>query len=144
MANKHKGEVAFEADGKSYTLRYSIDAICALETASGKGVVALVGDLLNPATMSLTLARKVLWAGLQDAHPEITEKDAGELIVHAGGLGKIVSLFNDAFATAFPEAAKANPRRAGSRKNGTGPRSSASGQVSDETRTPSGEGHPAN
>lgn len=139
MANPHRGEVAFEANGERYVLRYSIDAICALEGSTGKGIVALVGELMNPTTMSITLARKVLWAGLQEHHPDITEKQAGELIVAAGGLGKIVKLFNDSFERAFPEAKAKNPRKAGGRStNGTGPLSGEAGQASAGTKTPSG------
>lgn len=144
MANPHKGEIAFEADGQRYVLHYSVDALCALEAVAGKGIVALIGELMDPATMSLTLARKVMWAGLHDHHPEIDEKRAGELIIAAGGLMKISKVFNAAFGASFPEAAKdKNPPKAGS-PSGTGPRSSRPGRASGETPTPSGKELPAN
>lgn len=146
MANPHKGEVAFDADGKRYVLRYSIDAICQLEAETGKGIVALISDLESPERMSVTLARQVLWAGLTEHHPNITVKDAGELIAAAGGLVRIVSLFGEAFAAAFPQPeGKQNPRKAGSPKaSGTGPRSTASGRASGVIPTTSGDAPHAN
>jgi hypothetical protein len=145
MANPNKGEIAFDVDGKRYTLRYSIDAICSLEAEAGKGMVALIGELQDPSKMSLTLARQVLWAGLLEHHPELTVKEAGELIPAAGGLMKIVSLFNEAFEANFTQAeGKQNPRKAGSRRNGTGPRSSKAGQASGDPAPNSTPALPAN
>lgn len=103
MANPHKGEVAFEAGGKSYTLRYSIDAICALEEATGKGIVALSTELSAAGTISMGLLRQVVWAGLREQHPDVDLKCAGELIVDAGGLTKMIEYVGSALSRAFPQ-----------------------------------------
>lgn len=128
MINPHKGEVSFEADGQRFVLQYSIDAVCTLEGETGKGFVALVEELeQNP---SLTLMRQMLWAGLLERHPDITLKEAGELIPAAGGLVGAMVLFNKAFQVAFPAPDdKPRPRKAGSPKNGTGPQSIKHGAV---------------
>lgn len=145
MTNPHKGEVGFDVNGERYLLRFSIDAICALEEETKRGIVALVSDLQNPEKMSITLARQVLWAGLQENHPGLTVKEAGELIPAAGGLAAVVGMFGEAFSAAFPQAKddSARPRKAGSPKNGIGPHSAVRGVRSDATTKPSGERPPA-
>lgn len=138
MANQHKGEVAFDADGKQYTLRYSIDAICCLETETGKGIVALLSEFQDSDKITLTLARQMMWAGLREHHPEVTVKEAGELIVAAGGLMKFIEVLNNSFAASFGlEEGKKNPRKAGG-QNGTGLRSTRPGHRSNARPTTSG------
>lgn len=141
--NPHKGEVAFDAGGKQYVLRFSIDAICALEAEAGKGILAIVNELQNTEKMSLSLARQILWAGLQENHPELTPKEAGELIPEAGGMSKVYELFGEAFQSSFPQlkGGSAHPRKAGSLKNGIGPHSSVRGAGSTATTKASGEKH---
>lgn len=139
--NPHKGEVQFSAGGKNYTLRFSIDAICALEGETGRGIVALISELQDPDKMSLRLARQVLWAGLQEHHPELTVKEAGELIPKAGGMLKVMETFGAAFSAAFPQEKDDSPRpqKAGSPRNGTGPHSTVPGVASGGTTKASGE-----
>ena len=103
MANPHKGDVAFDAGGKSYTLRFSVDAICALEEAAGKGIVALSGELGDPTKISMGLLRKIVWAGLREHHAGIDLKTAGELVIAAGGFTAMLQKINAAFELAFPE-----------------------------------------
>lgn len=142
MANPHKGEVAFEADGKRYILQFSIDALCNLEAEAGKGIVALISDINDPMTMSLTRLRQMLWAGLLQHQPDTTIEGAGELIPKAGGLLALREKIAEAFAAAFPDASKetkARPRKAGNPKNGIGPHSTAHGVASDMSQSTSGD-----
>lgn len=128
MANPHKGEVAFEANGATYTLCFSIDALCSLEEATGKGIIAISNELSDPERLSLGMLRNVMWAGLRTYHPEIDVKAAGELIKSAGGVPVMVELIAKGFALAFPEPESGNSARppiAG--QNGTGPRSTVRG-----------------
>lgn len=131
MANVHKGDVTLRAGERSYTLRFSIDALCVLEDAcGGKGIVALSAELSDPSTLRLGLLRKVLWAGLRDHHPEIDEKAAGEIIPEAGGLAVVMAAVNTAFELAFPPAdAKPNgdARPPVPGQDGTGPASAEPG-----------------
>jgi len=125
MANPNKGEVELKAGDKVYVLRYSIDAICAIEEKLGKNFLRVVAEMQNPATMTVTMMREVLHAGLAEHHPEVTLKEAGELLVAAGGVVGAMKKVNAAFGAAFPEAeASGTPRprnRAARRKAGTGP-----------------------
>lgn len=128
MSNPHRGDVAFEAGGKAYTLRYSANAICELETAFDKGFIAIATDMAawekNPRLMRLGAIRTLFWAGLQDHHPDIDQKVAGELVLELGGIEKAADLIMEALKLAFPEAAAKvgarPPKRGGA---GTGSRS---------------------
>ncbi|MPZ58436.1 MAG: hypothetical protein GEU91_18475 [Rhizobiales bacterium] len=111
MINPHKGEVAFTADERRYVLHYSIDAICALEESAGKGFPALVQEMADPDKMSVSLLRKVLWAGLREHHPDLTLKDAGELILGAGGMVGLFPHIERAIAAAFPAATESGDAR---------------------------------
>lgn len=143
--NPVKGEVSFVADERTYTLKFSIDAICALEAETSKGIIALTTDLQNPEKMTITVARQILWAGLREHHPDITLKEAGELIPLAGGLSAIMALTAQAMSSAFPRSKEpgSRPQKAGSPKNGIGPRSTVAGAGSDGKTSPSGERHHA-
>lgn len=128
MANPHKGEVAFKAGDATYTLRFSIDALCSLEDITGKGIIALSNELSNAERLSVTLLRQVLWAGLQEHHKGLDLKEAGELIAAAGGVVAMVEIIARAFEATFPEKkgdGVAHPPKAG--QPGTGPRSSVRG-----------------
>ena len=104
MANKERGEVAFEAGDKTYTLRFSIDAMCQMEEATGKGVVAITQEFADPGKIRMATARAALWAALHEAHPELTLKDAGELIPAGGGLQVVLQKVSEAILLAFPKA----------------------------------------
>lgn len=94
MANAIKGEVALQHDGKTYTMVLDINALAEFEDATGMDP----GEVLdNPKTMSLSLARKLFWAGLQKHHPGLTLREAGDILQeNFGKLGK-------AMATVTPE-----------------------------------------
>ena len=123
MANPHKGDVELKAGEETYTLRYSIDAICSLEERLDKGFPAIALEMSNPSTMRLSVVREVMLAGLQEHHPDITLKHAGELIITAGGALKVMERVSAAFAAAFPEAEasdKKSPRRRANGRHPTG------------------------
>ena len=127
MANPHKGEVELKAGDKRYILRFSIDAICALEEATGKSFPVLAVEMSDPAKFTVSLVRQILFAGLTTEHPDITLREAGEIILEAGGLIEVMGKVGEAFELAFPaKEARGTPRppnRAPSRKDGTGPAS---------------------
>ena len=102
MANKERGEVTVEADGKTYTLRFSIDAMCQMEDVTGKGVVAITQEFADPAKIRMATARAALWAALHEQHPELTLMQAGELIPKAGGLQVVLNKVSEAILLAFP------------------------------------------
>lgn len=113
MANKERGEMSFVAGDVTYTLAFSIDAICHMEEATGKGVIALTREFADPSKISVSVARAALWAGLRENHPGITLQQAGELIPAAGGLAVIMEHVAAAITAAFPRPdGKSRPRKA--------------------------------
>ena len=75
MANAVKGEVAFDLDGKTYTLVLDFNALCEVEDVLGAGEMKLA----KPSAI-----RAIFWAALRRHHPAMTQRDAGNLI---GGVG---------------------------------------------------------
>lgn len=128
MANPHKGEVAFEAGGRNYTLRFSADALCQLEDALGRGLIDILNEIAGwfdaPEKIRFSFIRQVFWAGLRDAHPDIDVKQAGELLLAAGGAIAGLGMINKGLAQAFPtpETKGARPPTApAAATHGTGP-----------------------
>ncbi len=101
MGNRQKGEVGFEADGKPYTLVFSINALCELEDRMGEAVSGI--DSLASSRKRFRTIRTVFLCGLLDHHPELTEREAGR-IIDAIGIERADALVGEAFALAFPEA----------------------------------------
>lgn len=101
MANPHRGEVAFEAAGQSWSLRFSTNALCTLENDLDLGIGEIVETMQTSPRLS-TL-RAVLRAGLSQ---EIDQRRAGELIDELG-FDRVRELISDAFALAFPSAVEA-------------------------------------
>ncbi len=120
MPNPHRGEVEIEAGDKTYVLRYSVDALCRLEAATGRGIPSLAGELGDPERVTVTLLRQVLWAGISCDGKSLMLDEAGELIPLAGGLGPVMAKVSEALSLAFPEASgTARPTKRG-RSAGTG------------------------
>lgn len=107
-ANPQRGQVAFSADGKEYTLRFGTNELCVIEAATGKGVPQLVAEL--QATPYVTTMRAMVAGGVR---PAMSLEDAGELI-DALGYDRVGELVGQALALAFPDrkADKANPPKA--------------------------------
>jgi hypothetical protein len=125
MANKHKGEVAFEVKGVTYTLHYSTNASCELEDLLNRGSVDIALEMQSwspplgpdkkplPETaeaalrrvrkIKLSLMRAVFWAGLRDFHPELTVKDVGNLMSEMGGAAPVMEKVNEAMAASIPD-----------------------------------------
>jgi hypothetical protein len=102
MANKAKGEVGFEVDGKSYTLVFSINALCELENQLGGDVANIAAAGFGGIKRYSTL-RATFWAGLTDHHPNMTLQAVGK-IINALGIQKADELAGEAFKLAFPPA----------------------------------------
>lgn len=100
MGSKMKG-IAFEVGGVSYKLRFDFNALCALESETGKSIDG-VGELLQPVgggAPRMTDLRLLFWAGLGG---EITKAAAGDIMSELGFEGS-VNLITTAFVEAFPQ-----------------------------------------
>ncbi len=121
MANPMKGEVALEVDGKTYTLRLTVNEIVALEKKWSLNVTQIAAKL-SAGEASLGDWVTLLHHGLSKHHPELSEADAGDLITEAG-VPVIVAKLGEAMTAAFPEM-KVGKGRAGrptgAEQDGTG------------------------
>lgn len=102
--------VTIEAGGKSRRLRFSANAFCDLEEATGVSIFNLLDVLDNGPT--LTFIRACIWAGLRSSEEAITLATAGDIIEEIGVLpatGALISAVTAAFPTIKGKDGAANP-----------------------------------
>jgi hypothetical protein len=109
MTDNPRGLVTFEADGATWRLQYTFNALCELEEASGFGMTEFVKRMSDPAGLRVRDARTMFWAGLVEHHPEIDQRAAGNLIGALGGLPAAMPLIERAFLGAQAETAAQEP-----------------------------------
>jgi hypothetical protein len=123
MANRAKGEGALEIDGKTYTLAFTINAMCEVEYILDKPTDRILQSLLT--SPPLHVVRALLWGGLRQHHADVDLHGAGDLIEKLGGPGLALDGIGLALQAAFPDAKEgdepANPRKGAAA--GTGRRS---------------------
>lgn len=102
MANAVRGQVSLEAGGTTYTLCLSTNALCELEDATGESVAAIT-ERMNGSGVHMKTVRVLVWAALQDHHPDIDLKGAGNVIT-AAGMKATMEAVGKAFELAFPVA----------------------------------------
>ena len=82
-------EKRIEIAGRVLRLRYTVNALCAVEEKAG-------GTLDNIMDRQFTATRLLLWGAMMEYHPETTLEAAGEMIsayIAGGGtLDEIVNL----------------------------------------------------
>lgn len=101
MANPHRGQVSLVAGDATYTLSFSANALCELEDATGETVAQITRKLNDSDGASMKLVRSLVWAALQDHHPEVDLKKAGRIITDAGMVATMEAI-GRAFELAFP------------------------------------------
>lgn len=98
MANAERGEVGFEALGKSWVLRYSTNAMCEIEEALGEPILAIANQLQDESRVSIRTLRALFRHGVEGCEDL---KHAGELM-DAIGFADAGQLIGEAFTRAFP------------------------------------------
>ena len=85
MANKHRGEVEVELDGKPITLRPTFDALCEIEGRSGLTIAELGARALT-GRLGLFHVALIIWAGRRavvgEGAPSLN--DIGTWVLEAG------------------------------------------------------------
>lgn len=114
MANPIKGEVSFQASGEEFTLVFDFNALCTIEDEFDVEASRL-DEVIGGRASAI---RKIFRIGLSRHHPGMSDEKAGELI-QAVGPTKAADMVTQAFARAFPEAAKGNARPPKAAKAGT-------------------------
>ena len=109
MANKLAGEVEFEAGGKKHVLRLDVNALIAAQAAMRiEDDEAFWGLLMNKLTGSLIGYRTIVYHGLKETEPDITEAEAGQIITLYGSQ-KMLAVVAEAIKWALPEQKEAGP-----------------------------------
>ena len=126
MANAKRGEVALSAEGGEVILRFTTDALCALEDEMNMGVAEIGRQLASGDGLRISSARQFVRVAMLDHQPDATLKSAGELMDSVG----IVNALNaaaSAFQKAFPQ-------------EGEDPDAGQGGAASGDARPPLGPG----
>lgn len=115
MVNSKRGEVQIRAGDTVYVLRYGFNALCELQDRTGKTAQEMFEDLQK--SPSLRVMRTIFAVGLAERHPDLTEKDAGNILDEIG-IVAASEILGKAFAAAFPASGKdekpADPPKAAS------------------------------
>ena len=136
MANPERSEVAVTIGGAEYTLRFSTNAIVALETETGERAIPFVKRIFTdirapherPETtdkatdktdepelvsdIGIGDLRVLTWAGLRDHHAQLSVADVGDLMDQARQEGlALVEPVMKAFVVAMVEMTGGNPPR---------------------------------
>lgn len=109
MANQQRGEVSFEASGKTWTMRVGTEAMCQIEDLTGKSIVEIGKLLSDEKTATVTLLRTVFCGALQEHHEGITLRECSKLMDDVG-VDVIGQKIGKAFAAAFPKAKEGRAR----------------------------------
>ncbi len=86
MANRERGEVEIQADGKTYTLKLDVNAMVALEElfSTPQREMAFAEIWQRVQAGSLKYVRGFLWAMLQHHHAGLTLSQVGTVLDHIG------------------------------------------------------------
>ncbi len=83
MGNPIKGEVdAKLADGRTIKLLFDANAWIEAEELLGKPVQDIL-DEISSGRASLKTQRAIIFGALREHHPEMTERDAGKVLIEA-------------------------------------------------------------
>jgi Phage tail tube protein, GTA-gp10 len=109
MANRERGEASLVVDGRTYTLRPSVNVLCDLEDAFNQSLTEIIA---RASTGDLRAIRGLLFAYLQEAHGDEfqTPKDVGTWITKAGGLSAVEGALQEVQQLNAPPAAARPPR----------------------------------
>lgn len=113
MSNFARGQVPVEALGETYTLSFSLNALCRMEDYFEESVAdtmeRFAGLEEQGKSLPMKSVRAFVWCALTDFHGAMTEEDAGRLVTDIG-LQEAVRLVMTAFEKAQdPTAAGAAP-----------------------------------
>jgi len=87
MANRHRGEISAEIDGRERTLCLTLGALAELEASFGvDDLVALAGRLGSGKLSALEIA-KIIGCGLRGAGEQVTDSEVATMRVGGGAAG---------------------------------------------------------
>jgi hypothetical protein len=103
VANKHKGEIEVEIDGKKLKMSFSSNALCELEDALDRNVNEIAQTMQDPQKVRLKDLRVIFWASMLDHQPDTSIDDTKKLMSSVLP-AELVEMIGKAFTLAFPPA----------------------------------------
>lgn len=101
--NRFRGEFGVTVGGKTYTFRFGINTLVALEQRLGCATIYELMARLQPSRLSFRDLRVLLQAGLAKHHPSVEEDFVGELIDELGGIDGALERVLQALQASFPD-----------------------------------------
>lgn len=89
MANKHRGEITAELDGKTYTLCLTLGALAELEAAFGDEDMLALATRFETGRLKAADAIRIVGAGLRGAGHDIADGDVAKMKAANGAAGVV-------------------------------------------------------
>lgn len=105
-ANRRRGEIAAELDGKSHRLCLTLGALAELEASYAAADLAALVERFSSGRLSATDMIRVIGAGLRGAGHELTDDDVGGMRAE-GGVAGFATIVADLLTTTFGATPKA-------------------------------------
>lgn len=101
MVNRHRGEIAADLNGKTYTLCLTLGALAEIESAYGDQDMLAIAERFEKGRISASDAIRVIGAGLRGAGNAVSNDEVAAMSVAGGAAGFIaivVKLLTATFA----------------------------------------------
>ena len=109
MANRHRGEIAAELDGRARTLVLTLGALAELEDAFGAQDLIALTDRFGRGRLSARDAMRIIAAGLRGAGEGVTEDEVARMTTPGGAAG-FARIVGDLLAATFGAAPESTER----------------------------------
>ncbi|HEY9213013.1 MAG TPA: gene transfer agent family protein [Ancylobacter sp.] len=100
MANRHRGEIATELDGRQRTLVLTLGALAELEDAFGAQDLIALTERFGRGRLSARDAMRIIKAGLSGAGEAVTEDEVARMTTPGGAAG-FARIVGDLLAATF-------------------------------------------
>lgn len=87
MANRHRGEISAELDGRRRTLVLTLGALAELEDAFGAGDLVALTERFARGRLAARDAIRLIAAGLRGAGEAVTEEEVARMTMPGGAAG---------------------------------------------------------
>ena len=95
MANKRRGEVTFDADGETYKMRMTLNAMAEIEDAFELDSITQLADIFTEGEFKVKQLIQLLGALIRGGGHEITDREVGDFDLDAvEAFGKAMDAIN--------------------------------------------------
>lgn len=107
MANRHRGEIDAEINGKTYTLCLTLGALAEIESAYGDQDLIAIAERFEKGRIGATDAIRIIGAGLRGAGHPVSNDEVAAMTVNGGAAGFLAIVARLLTATFAPAGADA-------------------------------------